>query len=144
MERSLGSLEKAHQGEDEEHDKANLGDQGGGAGEGAETKEGCDQRDNQKDNSVVEHGIGCLELDCQELGGDKMLKWCCAKHFGCGWIGGCTKNVCAVAFADRGRGRMYGFFTLKFFGRSLARPKPHGSIFVAAILKAATAGEPID
>ena len=68
MERSLSSLEKAHQGEDEEHDKANLGDQGGGAGEGAETKEGCDQRDNQKDNSVVEHGIGCLELDWPELG----------------------------------------------------------------------------
>lgn len=48
--------EQGKQKEDEEDTKQNFGDACGGTSETTEAKKGCDQSDDEKNNSVVKHG----------------------------------------------------------------------------------------
>jgi hypothetical protein len=54
---SGASAQEANQRKDEENDETNLRDPGSGAGDAGKAEDGGDQRDDEKDYGVVEHGL---------------------------------------------------------------------------------------
>ena len=46
---------KGHNRHDDEHEEQNLGDPDGSCGDTAKAEQRCDERDDEKDNGVVQH-----------------------------------------------------------------------------------------
>src|SRR3990167_9318721 len=61
--------DKGQHGHDDENEKEDLGDANGPCGDAAKAKNGCDQRDDQKNHCEMQHVqlLGCASL-CRQMG----------------------------------------------------------------------------